>query len=69
MIEHIQHLRFIELKNTSNYVVEMFLVPIKPKRKIELIRVIHPNQSLVLDWHSYKDFNLTDYYFRFVKDR
>lgn len=69
MIEVKTHLRFIELKNNSNYVVEMLLVPIKPKRKVEIERVIHPNQSLVLDWQNYKDFNLSDYYFRFVKER
>lgn len=55
----------LEIRNESEFAVEIHLVPKKPKRKVEFQMVIHPGQMYKLD--GLEEWNTSDHYFRFVK--
>ena len=55
----------IKIENKSKYVVELHLVPVKPKRKVHTQMVIHPDQYFIFD--GVDEWNLSSHFFRFVK--
>lgn len=55
----------LEIRNESEFAIEILLVAKKPKRRIDTMAVIHPNQSYKLD--GLEEWNTSDHYFRFVK--
>ncbi len=56
---------WIKFENNSDSIVEIYLIPTPPKRKVNCIRVIQPNSFVILDkiWNM----DLNNLYFRFKK--
>lgn len=67
-MENISRMGHFALKvhNRSDRIVELHSIPKKPKRKVICCWIIHPGQHL---FTNTQDFNIEDYYVRFVKDR
>jgi hypothetical protein len=66
-IEVIKAPDFLKIINHSDLVLEIHLVPKKPKRKVHVEMVIHPKQSYIADHTG--DYHIRDYFFRFVEDK
>lgn len=56
---------YVRLVNNSNYTVEICGVPKNNRRKVHAQMVISPKQFWMID--NVTEFNLSDFYFRFVK--
>lgn len=55
---------YLKIINNSVFTIEICAVPKKNKRKVHVEMVISPKQFLLFD--KIKEFNLKDYYFRFL---
>ena len=60
-IEESPNLRIF--KNESNRVIEISLIPVKPKVKHELFMIIRPKEFITIEG---KDYDLSQICFRFV---
>lgn len=54
----------VTIENDSVFTVEICAVPTNNRRKVRTQMVIHPKQAWIID--KLTDFNLKDYYIRFV---
>jgi hypothetical protein len=67
LLELIKYNEFLKIINNSDFILEVYLVPKKPKRKVNMEIVIYPKQSYTID-HKY-NCNLNEYFFRFIEDK
>lgn len=67
MLEVIKAPDFLKIINNSEFVLEVHVVPKKPKRKVHMQMVIHPKQGYIADHTG--DYDISNYFFRFVEDK
>lgn len=58
----------LSIENKSKYTIQIGLVPTKPKRKVFLYMIIHPNEFIAKYFGEGVDFDISDLYFRFVEN-
>lgn len=66
MLKVFKEKNLIKIINNSDFILEVHLVPKKPKRKVFFEIMIHPKQWFVSEKY---DFDIENYFFRFVRNK
>jgi hypothetical protein len=56
----------LKIENKSKYLVEIYLIPKKPKKKVEITRMIRPGEFFLTE--DPNNLDISNLYFRFVEN-